>query len=91
VERPIDDALGYVDRTRNVRDDGRKTLQQYDFALASGAPRAQIQKLAALTFIERAENVVLRGPSKVGKSHIAVALAYRSIMAGIKTRYVTLI
>jgi DNA replication protein DnaC len=66
-----------------------KTLEQYDFAFASGAPRAQIQELAALTFIERAENVVLLGPSGVGKSHIAVALAYRSIMAGIKTRFVT--
>ena len=66
-----------------------KTLEQYDFAFASGAPRAQIQELAALTFIERAENVVLLGPSGVGKSHIAVALAYRAIMAGIKTRFVT--
>ena len=36
-----------------------KTFEQYDFAFASGAPRAQIQELAALTFIERAENVVL--------------------------------
>ena len=66
-----------------------KTLEQYDFAFASGAPRAQIQELAALTFIERAENVVLLGPSGVGKSHIATALAYRAIMAGIKTRFVT--
>lgn len=32
-----------------------KTIEQYDFAFASGAPRAQIQELAALTFIERAE------------------------------------
>lgn len=52
-----------------------KTLEQFDFAFASGAPRAQIQELAALAFIERAENIVLLGPSGVGKSHIAVALA----------------
>jgi len=31
-----------------------KTLEQYDFAFASGAPRAQLQELAALTFIEHA-------------------------------------
>ena len=66
-----------------------KTLEQYDFAFASGAPRAQIHELAALTFIERAENIVLLGPSGVGKSHIATAFAYRAIMAGIKTRFVT--
>ena len=66
-----------------------KTLEQYDFGFASGAPRAQIQELASLTFIERAENVVFLGPSGVGKSHLAQALAYRAVMAGIKSRFIT--
>ncbi len=68
---------------------GIKTLEQYDFGFASGAPRAQIQELASLAFIERAENVVLLGPSGVGKTHIASALAYRATQAGIKTRFIT--
>ena len=66
-----------------------KTLEQYDFAFASGAPRAQIQELANLAFIERAENIALLGPSGVGKSHLASALAYRAVMASIKTRFVS--
>ena len=66
-----------------------KTLEQFDFAFASGAPRAHIQELGALTFVHRAENIVLLGPSGVGKSHIAIALAYRAVMAGIKTRFIT--
>jgi DNA replication protein DnaC len=66
-----------------------KTLEQYDFGFASGAPRPQIQELASLAFIERAENIVLLGPSGVGKTHIATALAYRATMAGIKTRFIT--
>jgi DNA replication protein DnaC len=66
-----------------------KTLEQYDFAFASGAPRAQIQELANLAFIDRAENIVLLGPSGVGKSHVAIALAYRATMAGVKTRFIS--
>lgn len=33
--------------------------------------------------------MVLLGPSGVGKSHLAIAVAYRAIMAGIKTRFIT--
>jgi DNA replication protein DnaC len=66
-----------------------KTLEQYDFGFASGAPRAQIQELASLAFIKRAENIVFLGPSGVGKSHFAQALAYRAVMAGIKSRFIT--
>lgn len=66
-----------------------KSLEDYDFNFATGAPKAQIQELASLSFIERAENIVFLGPSGVGKSHLALALAYRAVMAGIKTRFIT--
>ena len=42
---------------------------------------ATIQELAALAFIERAENVVLLGPSGVGKTHLAIALGYLATQA----------
>lgn len=66
-----------------------KTLEQFDFAFASGVPRTQVQELATLSFVERAENIVLLGPSGVGKTHLASALAYRAVMNGYKTRFVT--
>jgi DNA replication protein DnaC len=49
--------------TRTAGFPALKTLEAFDFAFATGAPRQQIQELAALGFIERAENVVLLGPS----------------------------
>jgi len=50
-----------------------KTLDQYDFGFATGAPRKQIMELASLAFVERAENVVFLGPSGVGKTHLAIS------------------
>jgi DNA replication protein DnaC len=64
-----------------------KTLDRYDFEFATGAPRPQIMQLAGLGFVERAENVILLGPSGVGKTHLAIALGYLATQAGIKTRF----
>ena len=64
-----------------------KTLDAYDFEFAAGAPRQQILQLAGLGFVERAENVILLGPSGVGKTHLAIALGYLATQAGIKTRF----
>jgi len=66
-----------------------KTLEQFDWSHAGGAPKAQIIELSHLAFVERAENVVLLGPSGVGKTHIALALAHRAVMAGHKVRFIT--
>jgi DNA replication protein DnaC len=40
-----------------------KTLDDYDYSFAVGAPQKQINELATLRFIERSENAVLLGPS----------------------------
>ena len=64
-----------------------KTLDQYDFGFATGAPRKQIMELASLAFVERAENVVFFGPSGVGKTHLAIALGYLATQKGYKTRF----
>jgi len=66
-----------------------KTLDGYDFGFATGAPRQQIQELASLAFVERAENVVLLGPSGVGKTHLAIALGYLATQRGWKVRFTT--
>jgi DNA replication protein DnaC len=66
-----------------------KTLDQFDYEFASGVPKAMIQELAGLAFIERNENVVLVGPSGVGKTHLAIGLGYLANQAGIKTRFIS--
>ena len=66
-----------------------KLLDDFDFQFAVGAPRKQIMELASLAFIERRENVVLLGPSGVGKTHLALGLGYLATQAGFKTRFMT--
>ncbi len=66
-----------------------KTLDDFDFEFAAGVPKAQVQQLASLSFVERAENIVLLGPSGVGKTHIATALGYKAVQSGLKTRFIS--
>jgi len=66
-----------------------KTLDQFDMQYGNGIPKQQIEQLGALAFIERQENVVLVGPSGVGKTHVAIALGYAATQAGMKVRFFT--
>jgi DNA replication protein DnaC len=66
-----------------------KTLDEFDYEFAPGVPKATLQELASLAFVERNENVVLVGPSGVGKTHLAIALGYLATQAGIKARFMT--
>lgn len=64
-----------------------KTLEQFDLQYNPGIPQKAIKELFSLSFIERHENVVLLGPSGVGKTHIAIAIGYAATQAGFKVRF----
>lgn len=66
-----------------------KTLEAYDFAFANGAPRQQLQEIARLGFVERSENVVLLGPSGVGKTHLAIAFGLLATHRAWKVRFIS--
>jgi hypothetical protein len=51
------------------------------------APHSQIQELASLSFIERAENIVLLGPSGTGKTHLAIAFGMIAAQKSSKVRF----
>jgi len=59
--------------------DSLKTLAQFDFSAAPGVNRSSIQDLSTCAFIPRHENILLCGPTGVGKSHLANALAVEAL------------
>lgn len=89
AEREARQARARTTLTRMAGFPAIKTLESFDFAFATGAPKRQLQELTSLAFVERAENVILLGPSGVGKTHLAIALGYQAVQRGIKTRFVT--
>jgi len=66
-----------------------KTLDEFDFKAAAGVPKARLQELAGLAFVERRENVIFLGPSGTGKTHLAISLGVRAIERGYKVRFIT--
>jgi DNA replication protein DnaC len=59
--------------------DSNKTLVQFDFSAAPGINRTLIQDLASCVFIQRHENLLMCGPTGVGKSHLANAIAIEAV------------
>lgn len=67
-----------------------KTLDAFDFRHAKGLDRARITALAKSTaWVEQAQNLLLFGPSGVGKSHLASAIGHALIERGMPVRYVS--
>ncbi len=81
----LDDELERRSHTRLARRlaqsgcDSQKTLAHFDFSAAPGVNRTLLQDLATCTFISRHENVLLCGPTGVGKSHVANALGIEAL------------
>ena len=62
---------------RRLREAGfgeMKTLDDFDWSVASGLSRPKLLELASCDFVKKGQDVVLVGPIGTGKTHLAIAL-----------------
>lgn len=76
-------------RLKRASFEHRKSFEDFDFTFNPHIPKAKILDLATCRFLDTHTNVLLVGPSGVGKSHIAQAIGERACRAGHATLYVT--
>ena len=63
------------------------TINQVDYNHPRGLDKALLQRLATGDFIPKGQNVIILGPTGVGKSFIASALGHQACIMGCKTLY----
>jgi DNA replication protein DnaC len=69
-------------RIRRAALNTTKTLEGFDFSFNPQLNRQQILELATCTYIRERHNVLLCGPTGVGKTHLAQALAHEACRQG---------
>ena len=83
-------AVNLARRTRFACLGSFKTLDRFDWEHPEKIDRALIEKLLELEFVDRGENVLLKGGSGLGKTMIAQNLAQAALAAGFTVRFSTL-
>ncbi|MDQ5853924.1 MAG: IS21-like element helper ATPase IstB [Chloroflexota bacterium] len=74
-------------RVRRATLNTTKTLEGFDFSFNPSLNRQQVLHLASGEYIRRKRNVLICGPTGVGKSHLAQALAHEACRQGFEVLF----
>ncbi len=72
----------YARRLKRAKLPCVKSLSDFDFSFNPKIPKRVVLELATARFVREKRDLLLIGPSGVGKSHIAIAIAVSAITAG---------
>ncbi len=76
-------------RIKQARFPAVKQLESFDFKAIPGLNKMLVLDLARSEYVTRRENVILLGPSGVGKTHISLALGLAACQKGLSVRFTT--
>lgn len=68
----------------------QKYLKDFDLTFCQSITKKQLNQLSELNWIDGIYNLILSGPPGVGKTHLAIALAYKACEEGYKVSYTTM-
>ena len=73
--------------TKNAAFRYKAYIEQIDYATNRGLERNQMERLATLDFVHKAQNPFITGSSGTGKSYLACALGHEACKRGFRTFY----
>lgn len=78
----------YLLRMSGIR--GARLLSDFDWTFNPKIPREKVMEFMGNDWLKKPCNLILIGPSGVGKTHIAGALCYDAVLKGKQTIFLTL-
>ena len=63
------------------------TIEEIDYSSGRNLDKNQLMRLIDCSFIDRKENLLITGPTGVGKSYLASAIGHQACRLGYKVRY----
>lgn len=63
------------------------SIEEIDWVTPRGINKTQLLRLADASFVKNAENILVTGPTGVGKSYMATALGHLACQQGYKVNY----
>lgn len=90
LERRAREAANLARRTKTAALGSVKPIDRFDWAHPRKIDRPLVDKCLALGFVDAGDNILLRGPSGVGKTMLSKAFAMAALAHGYTVRFSTL-
>ncbi len=72
---------------KNARFRAQASIENIDYTTKRGLDKNTFQRLATLNFLDKKQNIIITGPTGIGKSYLAQAIGRKACMELYRTRY----